>query len=43
MDSIEPMRRAETEGWDVVEDAGRGRRRVVPSPLTLKTSSARWQ
>jgi carbamate kinase len=25
-------RRAE-EGWDVVEDAGRGWRRVVPSPI----------
>ncbi len=33
MDEAEAMRRAETEGWDVVEDAGRGWRRVVASPL----------
>lgn len=32
MDKAEATRRAETEGWDVVEDAGRGWRRVVPSP-----------
>jgi carbamate kinase len=33
MDETEGRRRAETEGWNVVEDAGRGWRRVVPSPL----------
>jgi carbamate kinase len=33
MDKDEAMQRAETEGWDVIEDAGRGWRRVVPSPL----------
>lgn len=32
MDEVEATRRAETEGWNVVEDAGRGWRRVVPSP-----------
>jgi len=33
MDEAEAMRRKEEEGWTVVEDAGRGWRRVVPSPL----------
>ena len=33
MDETEASHRAETEGWNVVEDAGRGWRRVVPSPL----------
>ena len=33
MDQNEAMGRKEKEGWDVVEDAGRGWRRVVPSPL----------
>ncbi len=33
MDEAEAKRRAETMGWTVVEDAGRGWRRVVPSPL----------
>jgi carbamate kinase len=33
MDETEAKHRAETEGWNVVEDAGRGWRRVVPSPL----------
>jgi len=33
MDEAEASRRTETEGWNVVEDAGRGWRRVVPSPL----------
>ena len=33
MDEGEARRRAEAEGWNVVEDAGRGWRRVVPSPL----------
>jgi carbamate kinase len=32
MDEAEAKRRAETMGWTVVEDAGRGWRRVVPSP-----------
>lgn len=33
MDEAEAKRRAEELGWSVVEDAGRGWRRVVPSPL----------
>jgi len=33
MTEEEARRRAEEEGWVVVEDAGRGWRRVVPSPL----------
>jgi carbamate kinase len=33
MDKSEAMERKEKEGWSVVEDAGRGWRRVVPSPL----------
>ncbi|MCD4672112.1 MAG: carbamate kinase [Anaerolineaceae bacterium] len=33
MDEDEAMRRKEELGWSVVEDAGRGWRRVVPSPL----------
>jgi carbamate kinase len=33
MDEDEAKKRAETEGWDIVEDAGRGWRRVVASPL----------
>ena len=33
MDEPEATRRADTEGWTVVEDAGRGWRRVVASPL----------
>ncbi|RLC59395.1 MAG: carbamate kinase [Chloroflexota bacterium] len=33
MDEDEAKERAEKEGWTVVEDAGRGWRRVVPSPL----------
>ena len=32
MEEEEAKRRAEEEGWVVVEDAGRGWRRVVPSP-----------
>ncbi len=32
MDEGEAQQRAEEEGWSVVEDAGRGWRRVVPSP-----------
>lgn len=33
MDEAEAMRRKHEMGWDVVEDAGRGWRRVVASPL----------
>ncbi|RLC75464.1 MAG: carbamate kinase [Chloroflexi bacterium] len=33
MEEAEAQERAEKEGWTVVEDAGRGWRRVVPSPL----------
>jgi len=33
MDEAEARRRAQEMGWTVVEDAGRGWRRVVPSPL----------
>jgi len=33
MDEQTARERAEAEGWSVVEDAGRGWRRVVPSPL----------
>ncbi len=33
MDEVEAVHRTETEGWNVVEDAGRGWRRVVASPL----------
>jgi carbamate kinase len=33
MEEPEAMERKAKDGWDVVEDAGRGWRRVVPSPL----------
>jgi carbamate kinase len=33
MDQAEAMRRKADMGWSVVEDAGRGWRRVVPSPM----------
>ncbi len=33
MDESEAKKRAAEDGWHVVEDAGRGWRRVVPSPL----------
>jgi len=33
MDQAEAERRRQEQGWSVVEDAGRGWRRVVPSPL----------
>lgn len=36
MDKAEAMRRKENDGWDVVEDAGRGWRRVVASPLPMR-------
>ena len=36
MDEPDAKRRQEQEGWNVVEDAGRGWRRVVPSPLPTR-------
>jgi carbamate kinase len=36
MDEAEAKRRAKELGWDVVEDAGRGWRRVVASPIPQK-------
>jgi len=36
LDEEEALRRREEEGWTVVEDAGRGWRRVVPSPLPVR-------
>ena len=33
LDEAEAKKRADDEGWSVVEDAGRGWRRVVPSPI----------
>ena len=36
MEESEAMERKAREGWDVVEDAGRGWRRVVPSPLPIR-------
>src|SRR5574339_1073633 len=36
MDEPEAKRREQEMGWNVVEDAGRGWRRVVPSPLPKK-------
>jgi carbamate kinase len=36
MDEPEADRRRDDEGWSVVEDAGRGWRRVVPSPAPLR-------
>jgi len=36
MDESLATERANAEGWAVVEDAGRGWRRVVPSPLPIK-------
>lgn len=36
MDQSEAARRRDAEGWDVVEDAGRGWRRVVASPLPVR-------
>jgi len=33
MSQEEALHRRDTEGWNVIEDAGRGWRRVVPSPL----------
>ncbi|HKG54291.1 MAG TPA: carbamate kinase [Anaerolineales bacterium] len=36
MDEAEARRREQEMGWSVVEDAGRGWRRVVPSPMPKK-------
>ncbi len=36
MEEAVAKQRSEQEGWSVVEDAGRGWRRVVPSPLPIK-------
>ncbi|MFQ5924164.1 MAG: carbamate kinase [Anaerolineales bacterium] len=36
MDETTANQRADAEGWVVVEDAGRGWRRVVPSPLPVR-------
>jgi len=36
MDEAMAQSRADNEGWAVVEDAGRGWRRVVPSPLPVR-------
>ena len=36
MDQTEALHRREAEGWDVVEDAGPGWRRVVASPLPVR-------
>jgi carbamate kinase len=33
MEEAEAIRRRNQEGWDVMDDAGRGWRRVVPSPI----------
>jgi carbamate kinase len=36
MDEAEAMRRRDQDGWSVKEDAGRGWRRVVPSPEPIR-------
>lgn len=36
MEEDEAISKKENEGWDIVEDAGRGWRRVVPSPLPMR-------
>jgi carbamate kinase len=40
MEEAAAKRQSENEGWTVVEDAGRGWRRVVPSPLPLRIVQA---
>lgn len=40
MEEDEAKKREETEGWTVVEDAGRGWRRVVPSPIPTRIVEA---
>jgi carbamate kinase len=36
MEEAEATRRRDEEGWDVMEDAGRGWRRVVASPIPIR-------
>jgi len=36
MDETSALRRRDEDGWDVVEDAGRGWRRVVASPVPIR-------
>lgn len=36
LDEAEALHRRDTEGWDVREDAGRGWRRVVASPMPMR-------
>jgi len=36
MDQATALRRSDEDGWAVIEDAGRGWRRVVPSPAPLR-------
>jgi carbamate kinase len=36
MDETDARRRQKEDGWDVMEDASRGWRRVVPSPLPIR-------
>ena len=40
MDEAEALRRRDDDGWDVVEDAGRGWRRVVASPVPMRIVEA---
>lgn len=40
MDEATATERSESEGWVIVEDAGRGWRRVVPSPLPVRIIEA---
>jgi carbamate kinase len=40
MDEAEAKSRADKDGWTVVEDAGRGWRRVVPSPRPIRIVEA---
>ena len=40
MDEAQAKTRMEKDGWTVVEDAGRGWRRVVPSPIPLRIVEA---
>jgi len=40
MEEAEALRRRDDDGWDVVEDAGRGWRRVVASPVPMRIVEA---